>query len=155
MTIQTVIVHWERAVDLLDVLERGSGWGVHRGVYQILEEPGENLIYIGLSKGATSTCRIRIQKHRKDWLQQFVSGEMSIRFGEIQVLGSSTGANTQSGLTGNMVELVESLLILKCQPRENTTKMNEFSYDSEIQLDNQGDRGWIPKWITMDDFDLH
>lgn len=131
---------WEDAKD--------SNTGANIGVYQICRawSANDKLLYIGLVKSERRSFYIRMNEHRKVWVNER-RGAITYRFGDIHPYEGVAYSE-------ELFEEVEGALILKLQPPYNVKKKKSFTIRRELLIINSGDRGFAPaKLDTSIEFD--
>lgn len=134
-----VEIFWHAPVDWEAAAK--SNTGPHIGVYQICRtwSTNDRLLYIGLVKSERRSFYIRMNEHRKAWVNER-RGFITYRFGDIQPYKGVA-------YTPALFEEVEGALILKLQPPHNIKKRVSFTIRQELLIICSGDRGFAPKKI--------
>ncbi|MGK4568145.1 GIY-YIG nuclease family protein [Flavobacterium sp. 3HN19-14] len=111
------------------------------GIYYISRKFGNNetLLYIGLAYHQNFIKRIK--QHKKKWLNKY-RGTKYIRFGEFV---------KPQNISKDLIEDAESCLIYELKPIHNKCKISSYSYSNEYKILSTGNRGVIPKVISMCD----
>ncbi|MBH0238531.1 hypothetical protein [Methylobrevis albus] len=129
----SIVINWTDEFDF-DGLKKDR-YSTERGVYQIIERGfgRQKLIYIGLVKGVTRSFYMRMNEHRKDWINGYYYYRYYVKFGIISRLD-------RRSVTDELIEDAESVLIFEHQPPQNTSKIRicRLAADLSIVNENRG-----------------
>lgn len=141
---KTINISWSRAIGL-DNLENeyNSYKAENGGIYIITRKWGElcgnpraeKILYIGKTH---RNFLKRIEEHKVKWLSE-VRGSIYIRLGIID-----------QNISNDLLEDIESAIIMECQPQENLQKKKSYTYRSNylVCIQSMGMGDLIPKTIN-------
>ncbi|MGE4511701.1 MAG: hypothetical protein AB7D43_11435 [Sulfurimonadaceae bacterium] len=139
MKVKNIKIEWTYPVEYNNALKHDLSSEI--GLYQISRLFGENetLLYLGIVKSSNRTFKTRLAEHDY-WLKEY-KGTIKVRFGTIQ---------RKQGLKINsqLIEDAESVLIYELKPIENTQKTCSYFINKELEVENIGYRGFLPKIVS-------
>ncbi|MGE4418777.1 MAG: hypothetical protein AB7D38_02950 [Sulfurimonas sp.] len=139
MKMKNIKIEWTYPVDYYNALEHDLS--SKTGLYQISRLFGKNetLLYLGIVKSSNRTFQKRLTEHEY-WIKEY-RGTIKVRFGTIQ---------RKRGLQINpqLIEDVESVLIYELNPIENIQKTCGYFINKDLQVENIGYRGFLPKVVS-------
>lgn len=141
-----VEISWSNPLDWGSA--KDSNHGDKIGVYQICRawSSSDSLLYVGLVKSERRSFYIRMNEHRRDWVNER-RGAITYRFGIVKPYEGVAYSDA-------LFEEVEGALILKLQPPYNNKKRKSFSIRNELLILNTGNKGFAPGKIdTSREFD--
>ncbi|MCJ8326247.1 MAG: hypothetical protein MJK08_04010 [Campylobacterales bacterium] len=139
MKIKNIKIEWTYPVNYHNALAHRLSSEI--GLYQISRLFGENetLLYIGIVKSFNRTFKKRLIEHQY-WLNEY-RGTIKVRFGTIQGKQGLT-------ITPQLIEDAESVLIYELNPLENTQKTSGYFINKDLEVENIGYRGFLPKTVS-------
>ena len=105
-------------------------------LYMFIETLGgpKDVIYIGIVKSQYRDLFMRMNEHRKAWLNSVAKGQIFVKFGVIY---------TSEVADGQLLEDVESALVFGRQPRENTAKKQSYRLYEDVIVRNVNHEGFL------------
>lgn len=135
MRIKTIKVNWSYPILYENIFSYGKIY--EKGIYYLSRKFGNNetLLYIGKTNNSFFN---RLYCH-SDWLSEY-RGKILVRLGIII---------SPKNYDDSLITDIESAIIYKLKPIENTDKIKSYTYYNECKILNIGYKGVLPSVLSM------